>query len=749
MIRPYLLAVMGCALSTLAAAGDPVGPDAPTQRAQAVTARLPLRFERNQGQFDPAVRYAARASAFALALTAQGASLSFPDSPRVSLSLAGSAVSPAIEPEDPQAARTDYLVGDRRNWHTGVASFGRVRYRSVYPGVDLIFYGNASRLEYDFVLQPGADPAAIRLRFDGAGKPSLTAAGDLALETPGGRMLQHKPVLYQQDSHTSQRRAVYGRYTLLAGGLVGIQVDRYNTSQPLVIDPVITYTTLMGGGGAETMAGMKIRAGLMYIVGSTGSGDWAQPSLDIPYDSQRDCFIEIIDISTPPAYKLKYFTYLGGSNNDTPLAMDVDTPGFVYLTGYTSSTDFPMQGNALVNISSGNATQNAGAATTNAVFLSKLDPNQAGTGNSLVFSTYLSGTLGDDQAEGLAVGPNGIAYLIGTTKSADFPITPNAYAASLYGPSDCFLAQVDTINAILLYSTFFGSELDDDGRAIVLAPNGLVYFAGTTLGTQFPVAGAAYSQYPFGNYDVVIGAFDLTQSGVNSLVYGTYFGGSEIDEVKAIALDSRGRLVVTGYTLSPDFPVTALTAVQAKNHGNADAFVSLVDLRLPASGFVLYSTFLGGSDGEVAYGVTADSADHLYVTGYTLSSDFPVTANAPQPNWGGGTNLFVTRINPAIGGLAGLDYSTYIGLDNTMVGCCLVVGTDGSLFVGGFTEGYLPLLPGYTPLQSNYGGGFSDDFLMVLSPPASGVTGVNPSEQRIPPRKGRRAGEPPAAGIRQ
>jgi hypothetical protein len=402
----------------------------------------------------------------------------------------------------------------------------------------------------------------------------------------------------------------------------------------------------------------------------------------------------------------------------------VDIPGFVYLTGYTTSTDYPMQGNPVVGMVQGNTDLTAGNATFNAGFLSKVDPNAAGTGSSLVFSTFLNGTLGNDEAEGIAVGPNGIAYVIGTTKSADFPITGNAYAASLYGPSDCFLVQMDTINAILLYSSFFGSELDDDGKAIALGTNGLVYFAGSTDGTQFPVAGYAYNQLSSGNYDVVLGAFDLTQSGVSTLVYGTYFGGSDIDQVNGIALDAKGRMILTGYTLSTNFPITALTAVQPSNHGNGDAFVSLVDLTQPPGSFVVYSTFLGGESGDVGYGVTSDSAENLYVTGYTMSPDFPFTANAPQTNWGGGVDMFITMINPARAGLPALDYSTYIGLDNTIVGCCLAVGSDGSLFVGGYTEGYLPLLPNYTPLQSLYGGGFSDDFLLVLSPGASGLTGV-------------------------
>jgi hypothetical protein len=721
MIRTLRLFLMGCAASALLTAAGPAGPDAAVARA--ALARLPLRFEANQGQFDSSFRYAARTTAYSVALTANGASFLFSGSPRISLSLSGSASSPAITPEEQMAVRTDYMIGPRRNWHSGIASYARVRYRSIYPGVDMVFYGNESVLEYDFVLQPGADPDAIRLQFSGPGKLAITPEGDLALDTPGGRMLQHKPAIYQQGANGSRQR-ISGRYTLLAGDLVGIELEKYDRSQSLTIDPTITYSTLMGGGATETMAGMKIRNGLLYIVGSTAAGDWAQKTTDMAYNSGVDCFMEIINISTPGNFTLTYFSYLGGSKDDYPLGMDVDTPGFVYLAGYTTSTDFPMQGNVLTGMVQGNLNLQAGDATFNAGFLAKVDPNAAGTGSSLVFSTFLNGTLGNDQAEDVAAGPNGIAYVIGTTKSADFPITANAYAASLYGPSDCFMAQIDTINDILMYSSYFGSELDDDGKAIALGANGLVYYAGSTDGLQFPVAGDAYNQFSSGNYDVVLGAFDLTQSGVNTQVYGTYFGGSDIDQVNAIALDAKGRMILTGYTLSNDFPITALTAVQSTNHGNGDVFVSLVDTSKPAGEFLLYSTFLGGSGGDVGYGVTSDSVGHLYVTGYTMSSDFPVTGNVPQPNWGGGVNLFISRINPAIAGLQALDYSTYIGLDNTIVGCCLAVGPDGSLYVGGYTEAYLPLLPAYTPLQSIYGGGSSDDFLLVLSSPGGNVTGV-------------------------
>ncbi|HUB77611.1 MAG TPA: SBBP repeat-containing protein [Bryobacteraceae bacterium] len=738
MIRTYRLLLTGCAASALLAAANLAVPDAAMGRA--ALARLPLRFEANQGQFDSSFRYAARTTAYSVALTANGASFLFPGSPRISLSLPGSNASPSITPEAPLAVRTDYMIGPRRNWRQGIASYSRVRYSAVYPGIDMVFYGNDAVLEYDFVLQAGADPHAIRLQFSGADNVAVTPEGDLVLHTSGGQMVQHKPAVYQQDANGARQR-ISCRYRLLASDLVSIELDRYDRSRSLTIDPTITYATLMGGGATETMAGMKIHNGLMYIVGSTAAGDWTQKTTDMAYNSGVDCFIEIIDISTPGNFTLKYFSYLGGSKDDYPLGMDVDVPGFIYLAGYTTSTDFPMQGNVLTGMVQGNLNLQAGDATFNAGFLAKVDPNAAGTGSSLVFSTYLNGTLGNDQAEDVAAGPNGIAYVIGTTKSADFPITANAYAASLYGPSDCFMAQIDTVNDILMYSSYFGSELDDDGKAIALGANGLVYYAGSTDGTEFPVAGLAYHQFTRGNYDVVLGAFDLTQSGVNTQVYGTYFGGSDIDQVNAMTLDAQGRMLLTGYTLSNDFPITTLTAVQSTNHGNGDVFLSLVDLTKPPGDFLVYSTYLGGEGGDVGYGVTSDSLGHLYVTGYTMSGDFPVTGNAPQPNWGGGVDMFIARINPSIAGLPALDYSTYIGLDNTIVGCCLAVGPDGSLYIGGYTEAYLPLLPTYTPLQSIYGGGSSDDFLLVLSSPGGNVTGVTTLQKESKsPRRERSGG---------
>jgi len=712
MIRLYRVAWFVCAASWALAAGRDSVPPAATAAA---LARLPVRFEANQGQFAPAVRFAARGAGYSFVLTGRGPELRFGKSNAVNMELVHSNPAPRIAGLDLLPAQTDYFIGARRNWHPGVANFARVRYESVYPGIDAVYYGSGNRLEYDFVLRPGADPQALRLRFSGSGKVRITPAGDLALVTPEGLVLQKKPVIYQQDAR-GFRHNVSGRYTLVGRDVVGIRLDRYDRTQSLIIDPAISYSTLIGGTQTDEVIAMKATNGRLYIAGWTQTGELL--TTDMPDDNLTDTYIQVVDTTPSGGYQVLYATYLGGSNLDMPTGLDVDALGFIYVTGTTTSTDFPVVGNSV---------QTTGAATTVCGYVSKIDPNAAGTGASLVYSTYLGGTLGDDTPKGIAVGPDNMIYVVGTTKSPDFPVTDNAYAQSLYGPSDVYLSKIDTTNTNLVYSTFIGSELDDDAAGLALGPKGVVYFAATTLGTQFPMAGYSFNGSSSGNYDVVVDAIDTTQSGTASLIYGTYFGGSDSDSAKAMTLDAQGRIVVTGYTLSSDLPVTAGTALQPANAGNADIFVAVFDISKPFINGLAYSTYLGGSQGDVAYAVAVDRAGYIYVTGYTLSPDFPVV-NATQPNWGGGVNMFVARFRPGVAGQAAIDYSTYIGIDALIVGDCLAVDSALNLYVGGYTEGYLPLLG--TPWQENYGGGFSDGFFFVIPNPDISPPTVPGNERR-------------------
>lgn len=686
---------MVCAASALVAAGPPVRQDPALAPAVAALARSPLRFEANQGQFAPSVRYAARTTGFALALTERGASLRFVGSRPLDIALLGSNPWPLIQPLDRLSAQTDYFIGAKKNWHPGVANYSRIKYQAVYPGIDVVYYGKGSQLEYDFMLQPGADPSAIRMRFSDAGTVMVTPAGDLGVVTANGLVLQKQPAIYQQG------RQVSGRYKLLSANVVGIQVDAYDRSQPLVIDPAIVYSTLIGGTGTDVVTAMKIGPnGLLYIAGWTQTGELL--TLDLPYDNLTDTYVQVVDPSPSGGYGVLYATYLGGENADEALAIDADAAGFIYLTGTTTSPDFPMVGNSV---------QTTGAATTVAGFVTKIDPHFAGTGNSLVYSTFLGGTIGNTTPRGIKVGSDNMIYVVGQTQTADFPTTDNAYAASLYGPSDVFISKIDVTTSNLAYSTFMGSELDDDACGLALDANNVVYFAGTTLGTQFPMAGYSFDGYTSGNYDVVVAKVDTTQSGVNSLIWATYFGGSGEDEARGVSMDSKGRVLVTGFTLSSDLPVTKATAIQPNYGGNGDAFVAIFDTTKQGQQSLAYSTYLGGSQGEVAYAVLAEATGYVDVTGYTLSPDFPVL-NAIQANWGGGIDMFLTRFNPAVAGPAGIDYSTYIGLDGTIVGNTLTVDSSNNLYVGGYTEGYLPLVG--NSWQANYGGGFSDGFFFVV-----------------------------------
>jgi hypothetical protein len=330
-------------------------------------------------------------------------------------------------------------------------------------------------------------------------------------------------------------------------------------------------------------------------------------------------------------------------------------------------------------------------------------------GVSLVYSTFLGGTTGDSSGNGIALDRNGMIYVTGSTKATDFPLTDSAYQNVTWGPQDAFMCEVDPNAGALVYSTYLGGELADQGRAIAVAPNGLVYFAVSTDSTEYPMAGYAYNYNLTSPYGIVIGVMDMTKVGLDSLVYATYFGGSDLQEVRGIAFDAAGNLLVTGYTLATDFPVTP-DAFQPKPGGNGDAFVSVVNPLDPAH-FLVYSTYLGGSQGEVGYGIAGDRAGNIYVTGYTLSPNFPTTADAPQPQWGSGTDLFLTKLKPGIRGAGGLQTSTYIGAKGVYSPGGLALGTDGTIYVVGWGTVGLPT----TANAVGYAGGLSDGFLVVLS----------------------------------
>ena len=657
-----------------------------------VMSRLPLRFEENRGQFHPAVRYTARAGGYNLQLTDRGPAFLLGNQ-RVEISMVHANPAPGLEGVDRMAAPTNYFVGPRQQWHTGVANYARVRYRAVYPGVDILYYGNHGHLEYDFELQAGVSPDAIRMQFLGAGALSITPEGDLVIEADGVQAVQKKPVIFQDG------RRIEGRYTLLAHNQAGLLLGKFDEARPLVIDPILLFGQYFGSSGTDQINVMKMGPNrMLYITGQTSTGE--MPYIDGAYDNFNDglidIFLAIMDTNPNNSYPLTYFSYLGGSSNDIPLGLDVDSNGVAYLTGYTTSTDFPMAGSSFQTVSNG----------VQVAFAVKLDPSQYG-GNGLVYSSFLGGTTGLNTGNGLAVDSNGVMYIVGTTRCSDFPVTDNAYAGVSYGPQDAFITVMDPNSGTLLYSTYMGGELSDDGRAIAVGSNGLVYFAANTYSTMFPIEGPFYRNTLQGGIDVVVGVLDITKSGNGdggSMIYSSYIGGSDLDEVRAMSLDANNRMILTGYTFSTDYPTTA-DAVQPNPGGNGDAFVTIVNPGDPPN-FMAYSTYFGGSQTDVAYAAKPDNSGGLYIAGYTLSPDL-FTVAAPQPGSGGGTNMFMAQIKPGVPGRRGIQFSSYLGTIGTYVGNSIVVGSDGTLYFAGYGQNGLPTWNGYQ-------GGVSDGFLVLL-----------------------------------
>jgi hypothetical protein len=721
-MRSFGIAWLASAVSLLA--GAPAR-DVAAPQVQAAMARLPLHFEANQGQWNSAVRYAAHAQQYTVLLTAAGPALSFRGGRRVDLAFDGSNRAPEIEALEKTAVETNYFVGSKERWRTGVSNYARIRYRGVYPGIDVIYYGDDSRLEYDFLLEPGADPAAIRIRFQGADRAGVTPQGDLRVECAGGQLIQKRPFLYQRDPRGGTRRQIEGRYVRLADGAVGLRVGGYDRTKPLVIDPYLIYSSYWGGAAADQVNAVKIGPqGLLYVVGRTETSDLVSTANAYQGASKAagsdDLFIMVLD--TTNNFALDYLSYLGGSGEDAPAAMDMDASGNMYIVGATTSSDFPITSSVTVA-----PLQDTIPSSTNSAFLVEFNPALSSV-LQLIYSTYLGGSL-DNVANGVSLDRAGNIYVIGSTDSTDFPVTDGAYSGVLSGDQNAFLCEINTNSATAIYSTYLGGEAVDTGNTIAVASNGLVYFGITTNSKEFPLSIAPYRPSLPGVENIVIGVMDMTQFGPNSLLYDTYFGGSDLDEVRKLSFDASGRVLLTGFTFSPDFPITR-DAAQATPGGNGDVFVSVVDPSHPEA-FLVYSSYLGGSQGEVAYDIAGDAAGSIYVTGYTLSPDFPVTFDAPQLKWGGGIEVFVARLMPGIAGTAGLRFSTYLGNQGIHVAYSFSLGTDGAVYVGGYSTLGLPAAGSNANV---YAGGSSDGFVLALAQLAGQPVETNRKSAPRPPR---------------
>ena len=496
--------------------------------------RLPLRFEVNQGQMDSRAQFLVRGRGYSLFLTptesvmvlrrssvarrqVKRTKIEEPlPSPTgassvVRTKLIGARTEPDISGLEELPGRSNYLIGkDPSKWRVGVPSYARVKYTDIYPGIDLVYYGNQGRLEQDFVVAPGSEPRAIKLSFDGVRRLKIDANGDLVLAVPGGELRQSRPIAYQMVQ--GRKQEVASRYRLLARNQVGFEVGAYDTSEPLVIDPILVYSTYLGGNGEDIGNGIALDpSGNIYVTGYTASTNF--PTLN-PRQAVKsggnDTFVTKLNAGGDA---LVYSTYLGGSGDDQAKAIAVDSSGNAYVSGFTSSTNFPTQGT--LRPSYGGGTFDA--------FVFKLNAS----GSTLAYSAYLGGSL-EDQAAGIAVDPSGNAYVAGYTVSTNFPTVTPFQATNAGGAFDAFVTKVNAAGTAFSYSTYIGGDSGDRANAIAVDASGSAYITGSTPSVTFPTVNAFQSSNSgpeqFGNStDAFITKF--SPSGT-SLVYSTYLGGN-------------------------------------------------------------------------------------------------------------------------------------------------------------------------------------------------------------------------------
>ncbi len=685
--------------------------------------KLPLAFEANGGQTDQQVKFLARGNGYTLFLTPKEAVLRLattpsqaklpagafqlddfglrnpmlarwqPPDPRaasrasksavVRMRLIGANRSPEIVAEGELPGKANYFIGnDPEKWRTNVETYARVRYRQVYPGVDLVYYGNQRQIEHDFVVSPGSNPTRIVLDFRGADKLEVDGEGNLVLETAGGTVALRRPAIYQEIDGV--RREISGGYVRKGARRVGFAVAAYDAGKPLIIDPMLVYSTYLGGSSEDVARGIAVdSSGNAYVAGDTVSTDFptASPIQAVNADT-HNAFVTKINAA---GSALVYSTYLGGSSGDVAEAIAVDSLGNAYVAGFTLSTNFPTV----------NPIQAANAGGRDA-FVAKINP----AGSALVYSTYLGGSGDFDFAFGIAVDASDNAYVTGRTNSTNFPTVSPIQAANA-GGDDAFVAKINAAGNALVYSTYLGGSGGNGASAIAVDSSGNAYVTGFTASTNSPTVSPIQAAFGGGVVDAFVTKINAAGS---ALVYSTYLGGSGNDQAQAIAVDSSGNAYVAGVTESTNFPT--VSPIQAANADGFDAFVAKINA---AGSALVYSTYLGGSQDDVASGIAVDSSRNAYVAGSTASTNFPA-ANPIQGCNAGAQDAFVAKINAAGSALV---YSTYLGGNDLDAVLGIAVDSSRNAYVAGLTAS--TNFPTASPIQATYGGGFFDAFVAKIA----------------------------------
>jgi hypothetical protein len=768
-------------------AGSKASAKADEKRLLVAYGNLPLAFEKNLGQTDPQVQFLSRGNGYSIFLTPQETVLAlrrkaaeeksslshigFQNTKKdnrendsvIRIQMQGANPAPQVTGLDKLPGKTDYFTGnDPKNWHTDVPSFARVQYRDVYPGINQVFYGNHRQFEYDYVVNPAADPKAIALHVAGARKLSIDRDGNLVMSLDNGSVEMRKPVAYQ--TVNNERREVAARYALTGKDRVSFALGSYDKSQALVIDPVLNYSTYLGGSDTNLFpAGDAANSiavdgtGNAYITGGTFSPSF--PSGGYPSTLNPNGSVFVTEIN-PTATAVLYSTYLGGTgpNGEYGLGIAVDpspsaaclnassAPGIcAYVTGNTSSTDFPTPN----GLNTSPLSLPPGSST---AFVSKINPAITGL-SSLVYSSYIAGTNGD-VGNAIAVDINAMAYITGYTNSATWPVagggsaTVNGYSSVLNSSSgNAFLIKINTTlsgTASLAYSTYLGGSgtgsnavaAGDSGSGVAVDTSQNAYITGVTTSSDFPTPGTPYQgQFPnMGGNAVFVARINTTLTGTSSLIYSTYLANQLAaptnDIGSAIALGPGNVAYVTGQTSSSAFPVTEPGSTPGQfpspPSGAGVAFVSVIDTTQPGTSSLTFSALLGGTSGDNGLGIRVGSQGDAYIAGVAASTDFPLTSGAFQqmrPNGNG--DAFIAEIAPHGNGASDLVYSTYFGGDGAggsypdrAYGIAL--DSANNVYIAGQTQSEPSTFPvfssGGTALQTTLGpSGFAAGFVAKLT----------------------------------
>ena len=697
--------------------------------------RLGYRFE----QVESNRQYVAGGPGYRVSLSPNHVSLTFPSS-QIRMSFEGARRGASLSAEELLPGRVNHLEGAA--WRTGASNYRRVRYREIYPGIDLVFYGRGTTLEYDYVLRPGADPASIRMRISGAGKVRIDDAGDLILKAGAEEVQWKRPLIYQSGDRA---RSVDGRFVLDGHGLVRFQVGSYDHTRELVIDPVLAYSTYLGGTGNDAIRAVATDgAGNVFVAGITTSQTLpVSHAVQAAYGGNTTALINgdafVAKFSASGA--LVYMTYLGGSGDDFASGIALDSAGNAWVTGGTSSTNFPVSAAGFQRNYGGfggNSLMRMGDA-----FLSKIGPN----GDALLYSTYLGGNQ-DDVGTAVTLDSAGNVYVTGSTRSRNFPVMQPVqadfagaggeqefprYRVVPFDAGDAFIAKFAATNQAMVYSTYLGGKLDELPTSIAVDSSGSAYIAGHTLSTDFPTTTGAYQRVNRGSnlnenifWNFGDGFISKLNPAGNQLVYSTLLGGTGDDFISAIALDSTGAAYVTGATCSTDFPTTA-GVYQNRMKGPfsapfadvliGDAFLAKLN---PQGTGLVFSTHLGGTGDDAGTAVRLDALGNVYVAGFTDSNDFPTTTDGLQRAFGGSGQQnenqdygdgFLAMFDAAG---AKLTYSTFFGglFDDEVM--AMALDATGNVYLGGSTvsrnlntkSAFQPAYGGFNTASRVHGDGF-------------------------------------------